>query len=360
MPVAAISLLIILTANPAIAIAKPPDIPTDVRATTADEGAPAPAEVSGPTAVVKMSDDMPMYQPDSIIIRAGQTVEWVNAGSVSHSVVDDPAKADKPDDVALPAGAKTFASGNVMPGAKYRYTFLTPGTYRYFCMSHEIDSMIGEVIVQPPTPEEAARMASQLHAQPWRMNEHPERDVSVAGAITNPPETPSPVRATIAARAKTAMRATTSARTTSTDDIPPSPSEVSGPTAIVRMTDEAPIYWPNSVVIRAGQTVEWRNAGAVSHSVVDDPAKANKPEDVALPPGAKSFASGNVMPGGRYRHTFLTPGTYHYFGLSHEAGSIIGEVVVEPPTPEEAARLASQLHAQPWRMNEHPEGDGDR
>lgn len=172
-PVAVISLLIVLTATRAIA--KPPDTPADVRATTADEGAPAPAEVSGPTAIVKMSDDMPMYQPDSIIIRAGQTVEWVNAGSVSHSVVDDPSRADKPDDVALPTGAKTFASGNVMPGAKYRYTFLTPGTYRYFCMSHEIDSMIGEVIVQPPTPEEAARMASQLHAQPWRMNEHPPR-----------------------------------------------------------------------------------------------------------------------------------------------------------------------------------------
>ncbi len=113
-----------------------------------------------------MSDDAPMYQPERIVIRAGQTVEWVNVGEVSHSVVDDPAKADKPEDVALPTGAKTFASGNVMPGGKFRYTFQTPGTYRYFCVSHEVDAMVGEVVVKPSTPEAAAQVTSQLRAHP--------------------------------------------------------------------------------------------------------------------------------------------------------------------------------------------------
>jgi plastocyanin len=166
-----ITLLIPLSAT--CANAKPPESPTDVRATTAAEAAPPPAEIGGPTAIIKMSDDSPMYQPSSIIIRAGQTVEWRNSGMVSHSVVDDPTKADKPDDVALPSGAKTFESGNVMPGGKFSHTFDKPGTYRYFCRSHEIDAMIGEIIVQPPTPEEASRTASQLHAQPWRSIEGP-------------------------------------------------------------------------------------------------------------------------------------------------------------------------------------------
>ncbi len=172
--VTVIPLLIALFATRANA--KPPETPADVRATSVDEAAPIPSEISGPTAIIRMSDDAPMYQPNSIVIRAGQTIEWLNAGTVSHSVVDDPAKADKPDDVALPTGAKSFASGNVMPGGKFRHTFLMPGTYRYFCMSHEGDAMIGEVVVQPPTPAEAARTASQLRAQPWRMIEHPERD----------------------------------------------------------------------------------------------------------------------------------------------------------------------------------------
>jgi plastocyanin len=169
-----ISLLIGLSAI--YAYAEPPETPADVRATTADDAMPPPSEISGPTKIVKMSDDMPMYQPDSIIIRAGETVEWVNTGDVSHSVVDDPTKANKPDDVTLPADVPTFSSGNVLPGGKYRHTFLTPGTYRYFCMSHEVDGMIGEVIVQPLPADEAARDASLLHAQPWRLNEHPARD----------------------------------------------------------------------------------------------------------------------------------------------------------------------------------------
>jgi plastocyanin len=158
------------------AYANPPDTPASVRATATEEVPPLQAEVRGPTAVIKMSDDNPMYQPNSILIRAGQTVEWLNTGQVSHSVVDDPAKALKTDDVSLPAGVPSFASGNVMPGGKYRHTFLTPGRYRYFCMSHEVDSMVGEIIVQPPTPDEAARVASQLKSQPWRAADRPERE----------------------------------------------------------------------------------------------------------------------------------------------------------------------------------------
>jgi plastocyanin len=93
------------------AYANPPDTPASVRATATEEVPPLQAEVRGPTAVIKMSDDNPMYQPNSILIRAGQTVEWRNTGQVSHSVVDDPTKAAKTDDVALPTGVPTFASG---------------------------------------------------------------------------------------------------------------------------------------------------------------------------------------------------------------------------------------------------------
>lgn len=156
--------------------ANPLDASGVVRAATERDSAPIPAEINGPTAVIEMNDDSPMYRPNSIVIRAGQTVEWHNSGEVSHSVVDDPSKADKPDDVALPAGAKAFASGNVMPGGKFRYTFVMPGTYRYFCISHEVDAMIGEIIVEPPAPAEAARTASQLHAQPWRQTSHQSGD----------------------------------------------------------------------------------------------------------------------------------------------------------------------------------------
>jgi plastocyanin len=158
-------LLIVLFAT--LAKAAPPENSIDVGATShAEAAASPPSDAGGTIATVKMSDDAPMYQPERIVIHSGQTVEWVNAGEVSHSVVDDPTKADKPEDVALPAGAKTFASGNVMPGGKFRYRFLMPGTYRYFCISHEVDAMIGEIVVKPVTPAAAVRAASQLRTHP--------------------------------------------------------------------------------------------------------------------------------------------------------------------------------------------------
>jgi hypothetical protein len=43
-------------------------------------------------------------------------------------------------------------------------------------MSHEMDGMIGEVIVEPPTPAEAAHNASQLQSQPWRSTDRQERN----------------------------------------------------------------------------------------------------------------------------------------------------------------------------------------
>jgi hypothetical protein len=84
------------------------------------------------------------------------------------------------DDVLLPSDVSTFSSGNVMPGGKYRHTFTSPGKYRYFCMSHEIDGMIGEVIVEPPTPAETAREASQFQSQPWRAGDRQDRSIDAS------------------------------------------------------------------------------------------------------------------------------------------------------------------------------------
>lgn len=127
---------------------------------------PISAEIIGPDATVKMSDDMPMYQPAIVTIRAGQTIEWKNAGTVSHSVTDDATKALKPDDALVPRNAKPFNSGNVMPGGTFRHTFTVPGRYRYFCLSHEVDKMVGEVIVAEVPGPSNSRVSSAAHEKP--------------------------------------------------------------------------------------------------------------------------------------------------------------------------------------------------
>jgi plastocyanin len=266
---------------------------------------PTDSSNAAPIRIVKMNDDDPMYQPNSIRILAGQTIEWQNNGQVSHSVTDDPARANKPEDALLPTGVKPFNSGNVMPGSSFRHTFSQSGRYRYFCLTHETDKMVGEVIVELPAPPPERIAKSKPPTIPYE-NENSAENGNAAGA----------------------------------------------PVQIVRMHDDEPMYQPNSIQISAGQTVEWENDGQVSHSVTDDQARATRPMDALRPPGARPFNSGSVMPGGRFRHTFTRPGRYRYFCLAHEEDRMVGEVIVTPMEPSRvdgARPQASGDHLQSWR-----------
>ena len=108
----------------------------------------APAfALAAPAVVVKMTDKPPMYQPLKVTVKVGQSVEWINNAQTLHSVTTDPDSAQKPTDVSSPPGAKPFDSGFMKPGATFDYTFTVPGTYKYLCLPHEKDGMIGWVIV---------------------------------------------------------------------------------------------------------------------------------------------------------------------------------------------------------------------
>jgi plastocyanin len=111
-------------------------------------GIVAPAIVfATPAVVVKMTDKPPMFKPLKIAVKVGQTVEWVNNAETLHSVTTDADSAQKPTDVSLPPGAKPFDSGFMKPGATFDYTFTVPGTYKYLCLPHEKDGMVGVVVV---------------------------------------------------------------------------------------------------------------------------------------------------------------------------------------------------------------------
>jgi plastocyanin len=111
-------------------------------------GALMPAVVfAAPAAVVKMTDKPPMYKPQKVSIKVGQTVEWINNAETLHSVTTDPDSAQKPTDVSSPPGAKPFDSGFMKPGMTFDYTFTVPGKYKYLCLPHEKDGMVGYVMV---------------------------------------------------------------------------------------------------------------------------------------------------------------------------------------------------------------------
>ncbi len=119
-----------------------------------DEGEAAePSPATTPAAPEVGMTNQLEFIPKRIAIDAGQTVLWKNTSDIPHTVTADPAQAIRPQDhVQLPEGAETFDSGTMQPGDTFRHTFTVPGLYRYFCVPHEMNGMVGEVEVRQERP----------------------------------------------------------------------------------------------------------------------------------------------------------------------------------------------------------------
>jgi plastocyanin len=100
-----------------------------------------------PPIIVKMLDMPPSFQPQSVTIKVGDTVEWQNVGNAVHHATDDHEMAIAGSDVASPKGASIFDSGFMRPGESFTHTFTQPGIYKYVCVAHEASGMTGEIIV---------------------------------------------------------------------------------------------------------------------------------------------------------------------------------------------------------------------
>lgn len=109
---------------------------------------PSPAKAANSPVVIKMADKAPYYAPEKISIKAGDTVKWVNDGQSVHSVSTTVANAQNPKDTSMPKGAQAFDSGFIPPGGDFSHTFTVPGTYKYFCLPHEKEGMVGFVVVK--------------------------------------------------------------------------------------------------------------------------------------------------------------------------------------------------------------------
>jgi plastocyanin len=95
-------------------------------------------------------EDTPLggiYEPATLTVSVGTTVQWKNDGQQVHDATDRRDAASRASDVAYPIGAEPFDSGPMQPGQTFSYTFTIPGTYQYICVPHEFGGMTGEVIV---------------------------------------------------------------------------------------------------------------------------------------------------------------------------------------------------------------------
>ncbi|MGB3551537.1 MAG: plastocyanin/azurin family copper-binding protein [Candidatus Binatus sp.] len=100
------------------------------------------------------------------------------------------------------------------------------------------------------------------------------------------------------------------------------------PAAVVVISDAPAEFMPSALMIRAGDTVEWRNTGGITHSV--------EFVDEAAPEGTASSPSGIIAPNEIYTYTFKAPGTYTYVCRFHVINGMIGKIIVLADEPAAA------------------------
>lgn len=128
--------------------------------------------------------------------------------------------------------------------------------------------------------------------------------------------------------------------------------------ATVRMTNQLR-FQPERITVQQGDTVEWRNPSDYVHTVTANSELAADAAHVQLPQQAEPFHSGNIRPGGTFRHTFEQPGTYQYVCLPHEDQGMIGTVIVEPSEPGRAAPGQQQPPQQQPGQPPQPDAEQD-
>lgn len=101
---------------------------------SAGSAAPTSAQPAGGVAPVATTVGIRMlkYSRETIQIRAGESVEWINDDLTPHTVTSQ-------------SGGE-FDSGSIDAGETWRHTFTQPGTFAYFCRFHK--EMTGTVIVK--------------------------------------------------------------------------------------------------------------------------------------------------------------------------------------------------------------------
>jgi plastocyanin len=98
--------------------------------------APAASTPGASGGVVKVDMKNIQFDPKTVTVKKGTTVEWVNQDSVSHDVVKQ----------SGPGPKFSSGTGNIGSGGTYKQTFNAAGTIKYVCTVHP--GMAGTIVVK--------------------------------------------------------------------------------------------------------------------------------------------------------------------------------------------------------------------
>ncbi len=117
-------------------------------------GCSGPSRNGDSSRAVGMTDGF-VFEPESVRIAAGTTVEWTNEGNAAHTVT---AYEDRIPDTAAyfasggfeteEAARNNLESGLIEADESYSHTFERSGQYHYFCIPHEGSGMTGTIRVK--------------------------------------------------------------------------------------------------------------------------------------------------------------------------------------------------------------------
>lgn len=99
---------------------------------------------------VKMGSDagLLVFVPDTVTVKPGDTITWVNNKMAPHNVIFDPSNI--PGDKAL-ADKISHDQLTFAPGESYSTTFtddMPAGSYTYYCAPHRGAGMVGKVVLE--------------------------------------------------------------------------------------------------------------------------------------------------------------------------------------------------------------------
>jgi plastocyanin len=293
--------------------------------------APAPTPTPVPTAIPQPSGAMVhildnSYSPRTLTVPVGTTVTWMHTGTVKHTVT----------------ATGLFDSGILSPGATFRYTFTSPGTYTYRCELHS--GMSGTIVVTgsgptlaPTPPPVAAAPIVPAGAFEIAINDNSFGPASATvpvgttvvwtnrGAVRHTVSGPGFSSGSIAAGGTFSFIFTAPGTysyqcdfhaemtgtivvtgTASGSPVPviapiatpsPGPHPAAVPAGGLNIVIGDNVFNPGTTRVSVGTTVTWINHGRVRHTVTSE---------------TTVFDSGVMSPDGVFSVRFDTPGSYPY------------------------------------------------
>ena len=125
------------------------------------------------------------FSPQGLAVAPGAVLRFVNRdpGNSHTATAYHPAVFDR--QRRIPAGARPWDSGLLLPDQAFEVTLTLPGVYDYYCQPHEMAAMVGRIVVgRPGDPGWEGMAADSEDLMPEVLAAFPSLDAILASGRT--------------------------------------------------------------------------------------------------------------------------------------------------------------------------------